>query len=469
MTIRRRIVSSRWISVGLALFLSVLFLADYSSEERVMRRRDVIETLGRTVAEIMVARADYIQRPSSRAIDQWEAARAEFDAALEAAGRLFTNAWERAELRRIRILGDENQRALELIPRGGNPEYIGHLGRNAMLNSYEILNVIGELRARIGKDQERKLRFSLFLAFLAVATVVGIVVLNGYVVQRSVERGMKTILAGLSEFEKGNAAHRIPVEEMDEIGTIGRAINGMASALARRSTQLEASNRELESFSYSISHDLRAPLRHLSGFSGLLGREYAGALDGKGRHYIEVITESAERMGRLIDGLLAFSRMGRAEMKVQPIECAEMVRAVIREVDAGASGRIEWVVGPLPAIHGDPMMILQVFVNLIDNAVKFSGKKDAPRVEIRAERTESGHLFSIRDNGAGFDPLYAGKLFGVFQRLHRSDEFEGTGIGLAIVRRVVSRHGGETRGEGCVGEGATFCFSVPDSSAERKS
>ena len=229
--------------------------------------------------------------------------------------------------------------------------------------------------------------------------------------------------------------------------------------------QLRALNEELEAFSYSVSHDLRAPLRHIAGFADMLTQHAAAALDEKGRRYLSTIIDSAGRMGRLIDDLLAFSRMGRAEMRQQKVSLQELVAGVRQGLKEEAAGRsIEWRVGPLPEVRGDASMLRQVFSNLLGNALKYSRHSPEARIEIGSRMDGADQVeIHVRDNGAGFDMKYAPKLFGVFQRLHSASEFEGTGVGLALVRRIVQRHGGRTWAEGAIGKGATFFFTLPHS------
>jgi light-regulated signal transduction histidine kinase (bacteriophytochrome) len=233
--------------------------------------------------------------------------------------------------------------------------------------------------------------------------------------------------------------------------------------------ELEEANKELESFSYSVSHDLRAPLRHIDGFANLLAKHADPVLDEKGRRFLTTIANAALQMGRLIDDLLSFSRMGRAPLTARALTQNTLVAEVLREGNFAVDHpNIKWKIGTLPAIDADPAMLRQVWYNLIDNAVKYSGKSPHPQIQIGSlspEKPVNGspaeHVFFVRDNGVGFDMNYVDKLFGVFQRLHGPSEFEGTGIGLANVRRIVTRHGGRTWAEGRVGEGATFYFSIP--------
>jgi PAS domain S-box-containing protein len=229
------------------------------------------------------------------------------------------------------------------------------------------------------------------------------------------------------------------------------------------SRQLESANRELESFSYSVSHDLRAPLRHIDGFADLLIGHAASGLDETSHRYLDKIRLSAKRMGVLIDELLQFSRMSRKEVQSSRVSLRSVAEQVIADLhDETGDRAIEWRVGPLPDVEADPSMLRQVLVNLIGNAVKYTGKTAQPVIEIGSMEGEAGEVvIFVRDNGVGFDMQYAGKLFGVFQRLHREDEFEGTGIGLANVRRIIERHGGRTWAEARVDRGAIFFFSLP--------
>jgi two-component system, sensor histidine kinase and response regulator len=229
-----------------------------------------------------------------------------------------------------------------------------------------------------------------------------------------------------------------------------------------RTAQLEAANQELEAFSYSISHDLRAPLRHIQGYAEMLDRASEGQLSEKAQRYLKTITEASIEMGNLIEDLLAFSRMGRVEMDEAAISLDMLVSDTIRRLEMATSGRnIQWKIAPLPQVLGDPATLRQVLANLIGNAVKYSRQRDPAEIEIGCVGEEDKRaVIFVRDNGAGFDMRYVQKLFGVFHRLHRPEEFEGTGIGLAIVRRIVARHGGRTWAEGAVNHGATFYFTL---------
>jgi len=233
--------------------------------------------------------------------------------------------------------------------------------------------------------------------------------------------------------------------------------------LAKRAAELEAANKELESFTYSVSHDLRAPLRHVVGYAELLQKQSSASLDEKGRRYMAMILEASKRMGNLIDDLLGFSRIGRAEARKTAVSLDQLVREVIAELKQDTKDRdIAWTVGALPVCYGDRSMLKVALMNLLSNAVKFTRIRPRAKIEIGcADGKDNQVELFVADNGAGFDIQYVNKLFGVFQRLHRAEEFEGTGIGLATVQRIIHRHGGEVRAQGAVDQGATFYFSLP--------
>ena len=236
--------------------------------------------------------------------------------------------------------------------------------------------------------------------------------------------------------------------------------------VVERTTQLDAANQELEAFAYSVSHDLRAPLRHISGFSALLSQRAGEGLDEKSRHYVDTISGSVREMGVLIDDLLQFSRSGRSEMHIGPVDMDAVLREALEPLQQETSGRrIEWSIGALPRVVGDHALLRQVWANLLGNAVKYTRRRAPAHVEVGARDGDEGgvdeDVFWVRDDGVGFDMKYEHKLFGVFQRLHDSSEFEGTGIGLANVQRIINRLGGRVWAEGEPDAGATFFFSLP--------
>ncbi len=251
-----------------------------------------------------------------------------------------------------------------------------------------------------------------------------------------------------------------------------RALNAeLEQRVHERTAQFEAANKELEAFSYSVSHDLRAPLRAIEGFSGMVLEDYGGKLDAEGQRLLGVVRANAVKMSRLIDDLLSLSRIGRGELILARLEMGLLARSVFAEIvpDPEARAKIGFMVGELPDAAGDAALVRQVWVNLLSNAVKFSSRKERTVIEVTGVREGNQVVYCVRDNGAGFDMQYAGRLFGVFQRLHTTEEFVGTGIGLALVQRIVLRHGGRVRAEAEVGKGAAFFFSLPAGATEHRS
>jgi signal transduction histidine kinase len=229
-----------------------------------------------------------------------------------------------------------------------------------------------------------------------------------------------------------------------------------------RTHKLKEANGELEAFSYSVSHDLRAPLRAIDGFSRILMEEYVDKLDDDGKRVLDVIRTNTQNMGRLIDDLLAFSRLSRKQIESSAVDMHELARDVFKQLQPGLGEQVvQFNVSALPPTKGDPALIRQVFVNLLSNAAKYSRERTQSVIDVNAYQQNGDCVYSVKDNGVGFDMAYSKKLFGVFQRLHSVEEFEGTGVGLAIVQRIIHRHGGRVWAEGKVNEGATFFFSLP--------
>ena len=241
-----------------------------------------------------------------------------------------------------------------------------------------------------------------------------------------------------------------------------RRVVGLNNELIRQSQMLQSSNQELESFCYSVSHDLRAPLRAINGYARLLEQEYGNRFDAEGIRYLHTICNACDRMAHLIDDLLEFSRIGRQTLEHEPVDMQTVVSKVINDVTAGRTAPLPVIeTGDLPSISGDRNMVQQVWLNLIDNAVKYTGGVNSPHINIGAERKGNEVVYSVSDNGIGFDMQYADKLFGVFQRLHASPEYPGTGVGLAIAQRIVTRHGGRIWASSEPGLGTTFSFALP--------
>lgn len=292
--------------------------------------------------------------------------------------------------------------------------------------------------------------------------------------QRTADDQVRTMLINARRMPLPDKDDEVVLMTVSDV-TVQRAVQQRVEELNRqlegKVEQVSEVNRELEAFSYSVSHDLRAPLRHIGGFSDKLARHLGEEADEKSLHYLGVISNSARRMAALIDDLLVYSRLGRAAMRMQAVDMQSLVADTRAMLDAnlqseaeetGVPRQVDWKIAPLPILVSDENMMRQVWLNLLGNAIKYSSNRHPARIEVEYQlQPDGGHLFTVRDNGAGFDMAYAGKLFGVFQRLHKASEYPGTGIGLASVRRVLTRHGGRIWAESAIDQGATFHFLLP--------
>ncbi|WP_281774759.1 sensor histidine kinase [Methanobacterium formicicum] len=248
-----------------------------------------------------------------------------------------------------------------------------------------------------------------------------------------------------------------------------RKLNELNQKLKIQTDKLEDANQELEAFAYSVSHDLRVPLRAIDGFSRILVEDYEDKLDEEGIRLLNIVRDNTAKMGHLIDDILLLSRASRQEMKLNELDMTALANGVYQEFQTDVEGRdIQFTVGDLPHAYGDRAMMGQVFQNLIGNAIKFTRSRNPALIEVGGEVKDKELVYYVKDNGAGFDMKYINKLFGLFQRLHSPEEFEGTGVGLSIVQRVIRRHGGRVWGEGSVDEGATIFFALPKDMPKQK-
>ena len=320
-------------------------------------------------------------------------------------------------------------------------------------------------------------------------SIIGIAVFSSYISFlsiRSITRPINELIKGTEIIGKGNLKHKIDIKSKDEIGELATAFNKMTASLEvvttsrdelnqeiaerkkaeeeleKHTLKLEAANKELEAFSYTVSHDLRSPLRAIDGFSKILAEEYASTLDQEGQRLLKVISANVGKMGKLIDDILSLSRLGRKTMTFQTIDLNKLVKKIQEEIMVEGSDRtIHWQIKKLPSIRADLTLIQQVFTNLMTNAVKFTQTRKTAEIEIESKTDDGQLILYVKDNGVGFNMQYVDKIFEVFQRLHRDDEFEGTGVGLAIVRRIVQRHEGRIWAEAEVDKGATIFFTLP--------
>ncbi|MGZ3945750.1 MAG: ATP-binding protein, partial [Mucilaginibacter sp.] len=309
--------------------------------------------------------------------------------------------------------------------------------------------------------------------FGALLTALGI--FAAWMMSRNITRPLNLLTIAARAISEGNysAPKLIDVHRNDELGELANAFNIMTAEVyhtwqnldnkvKERTSQLERVNKELEAFSYSVSHDLRTPLRAVSGYSIMLKEDYEDKLDAEGKRIIGNIITNGRMMGQLIDDLLAFSRLGKKELTSTKVDMQLLAISVVNELlQENLEKDYKINIGILPSIEADPGMIKQALINLLSNAIKYSSKNPKPEIEIGSEDEETRTIYYVKDNGVGFDMAYAGKLFGVFQRLHSQEEFEGTGVGLALVKRIIDKHNGEVWADGHENIGATFYFSLP--------
>lgn len=313
-----------------------------------------------------------------------------------------------------------------------------------------------------------------FLHWISIigGVLIAVGIFIAWLMSRNITRPLNKLTEAASAIAGGNYSSLVEVNRNDELGKLARTFNIMAvqvrnaqqdmeKKIIERTAQLEIVNKELESFSYSVSHDLRTPLRAVNGYAQMLSEDYSPILDEEAKRLIDNIKNNTTKMGMLIDGLLAFSRLGHKKTQKSNIDMNELTKEVLINMNKSIAHNAEIRIGKLYSAKANYSLVYQVMVNLISNAIKYSSKKAHPLIEIFSEEKNGEIIFSVKDNGAGFDMRFVNKLFGVFQRLHKSKDFEGTGIGLAIVHRIISKHGGKVWAEAELGEGATFNFTLP--------
>jgi signal transduction histidine kinase len=355
-----------------------------------------------------------------------------------------------------------------------------YLVRQPIIQNKEL---VGTVLIRSELTDVIKIIFT-YLKAAGLVLVIGLVValVISFFLQQAISNRLFALVSKTEEVSKsGNYSIRADSTGKDEITTLARGFNGMMeqiqemektlkdinlsleSRVKQRTSELETANKEMESFSYSVSHDMRAPLRTINGYSKIIEKKYGHALDDDGKEVLQTITDEATRMGKLIDDLLAFSRLGRQDVQKTRVNMNELAAQALKEVlrSEEDASKAAISIDNLPDAWADPNLIMQVLVNLLSNAVKYSGRKEEPLVHVGYYKENKINIYFVKDNGAGFDMQYYNKLFGVFQRLHNQEEFKGTGIGLAIVQKIIVRHGGKIWAESAIDKGTTFYFSLP--------
>jgi signal transduction histidine kinase len=468
----------------LAVFWLIAALAVMRQEEpsnTTARSLTVQASLARVLSDLLDADAgarDHLLTDSTQAKRRYVAAVTRLPADMA----VLDNAVIDPQLRNtLRTLDDVVSDELAVLARltGSPPPGFPVLGERAALNRSEanldrirtIATAMEKRQAALAtevSEQDHRSQQLLFFGFLVGSVVcVGAGVFAALVLAKSVSRRAAAVARNASRLAHGLPPEPLPVGE-DEIGQVdaklreaGRLLGRREDELRVRSIELEVANRELEAFSYSVSHDLRAPLRAIDGFSEAIEEDSWNRLDDTGRDSLRRVRAAAKRMGILIDELLNLSRLTRVELKRQPVDIAGSANAILADLARrGPSRGVDIHIEPNLVAEADPELVHIALHNLLDNAWKYTGKTQAARIEIGSTPNGTARVFHIRDNGAGFDMAHVGKLFGAFQRLHAERDFEGTGIGLAIVQRIVNRHGGRIWAESAVNAGATFYFTL---------
>ena len=478
MKIRTKLHTNGLITLVTALVIGLL-LNSFSWQAEMIRdeRAEVLIVLGQA-RELRSLGFEYVLNREARILDQWQ----------HLHGAMGTI------LNKIRAKGAEELRIFQTIKqdRAAAKALIGKLetlsktpvtqrnkyGETILINqlllkTQDLVSRAFELEstydARVVKaDKTQNMWIIIFISGLALVTL-GI----NWFFAHSIGGPLALLTAGANALGEGHLDHRINLKREDELGELAAAFDSMADQILmayaelehrvqQRTSELTAANKELEAFAYTVSHDLRAPLRAMDGFARIVMDDYAPRLGDEGRRQLGIIRDNAQRMSRLIDDLLNFSLMGRHEIALSEIDMTALATGVAEELRLQEPHRkIKIDIGHLPRIPGDTSMMRQVWVNLIANAIKFTRPQPEAHIEI-SSLTEAGeNIYIVKDNGVGFDMQYADKLFGVFHRLHGQEEFEGTGIGLAIVKRIIDRHGGRIWAESAVNGGATFFFALP--------
>ncbi len=488
------------VSLGTILALGGILASAALANRRAAQVDNLASALNQELRERSLVRDDYLLHPELPTLRKWQRQTKAIQALMAQADSLGLRTQEQEELEdlkkhfpRANDLFETLTHAEAVIPdKEHEVEQALHqrVATQSLLASYQLYTSSKRLNdltsERLATTHRRTMALAVTLAIGALV----LTLLNLAFVRRLIQARVARLEAGIQHLAAGDLAHRIAMQGRDELADLGHAFDAMAHRLQEATSRLEeevaerrkaeaqvmhlnarlgdqlllleASNRELESFSYSVSHDLRAPLRHIAGFSDMLEKHLGGSLDGEGRRYLDVIHQAAQKMGQLIDDLLAYSRLGRTKLAMGDVDLNALAKEVIELLSEDMKDRdVVWAVQPLPLVAGDAQMLRLVLQNLVGNALKFTRSRAPARIEIGTEAAEGEVRCFVRDNGVGFDMQYAEKLFSVFQRLHQASQFEGTGIGLANVRRTIERHGGRVWAEGQPDAGATFWFTLP--------
>ena len=457
------------LALGLLTALTAILVENHLSVHRSLADLVQAQDLVRTVVHMRNLAADVIIERTGRQEIQWQAGMRDFARSLHPLQTAYAE--EIALFEAIKVNVKEADQLFRGLLASTSPPPAGTAGQAAgtsgrIAHTLHILLGDVSLRAlRLAELQTSEVRDArqnvLWTSALLVLTMLAILIAYLVVFRRFVLAPIKQLQAATDRVAAGDFAHRVDLKGDNEFGELGRRFDFMTEQLQASQAGTAAAIKELEAFAYSVSHDLRAPLRGMDAFSQILQKNYAAHMNEDALHCLHMIRDNARQMGRLIDDLLAFSRLSQQPLKKEHVDQAALVRAVLQSLQAELKDRqIDLSIGELPAADADPRLLRQVWVNLIANAVKFSKSRVTAVIRVGSETQDGAAVYYVQDNGVGFDMRYAHKLFGVFQRLHRAEDYEGTGVGLAIVQRIIARHGGRIWAQAAKNQGATFYFTL---------
>jgi len=463
----------QWLLLVLALALlaalTAILVQNQLAVARSLADLTQAQELVRTVVRMRNIAVEVTTNRSARQEIQWQVGMREFARALHPLQTQFVeenlvlnaiseNVKDVDQLFQRLLASTAEQQADPADAGASNPRRIAH-GLHVLLGDVSLMALrLAELQTVEVRDARHKVLWtSAFLVLAMLAILIAYLV----VFHRFVLAPIQRLQAATDRVAAGDLAHRVDLRAENEFGELGRRFDHMTGQVQASQTGMTAAIKELEAFAYSVSHDLRAPLRGMDAFAQILQKKYATHMDEDAQHCLHMIRDNAQQMGRLIDDLLAFSRLSQQPLNKERVDQEVLVHSVLQSLQAELKDRqIDLNVGELPAAEADPRLLRQVWVNLISNALKYTRSRGHALIRVGAEKKDGIAVCFVQDNGVGFDMRYAHKLFGVFQRLHRAEDYEGTGVGLAIVQRIVARHGGRIWAQAAKNQGATFYFTL---------